>query len=96
MLAFRDFIPRQLEPPRFGFSSDAVQGTYASLDETLAVANEWLAGAGVSVVTVETIVLPSLWADWEQGSKDPVVGAPSGAPLWYQFIRVWYELDAGS
>lgn len=91
MLAFKDFVPRQLRAPRFGFNADALQGEYETLEAALAAANEWLAGQSVRVVTVETVVLPNLWTEWEQGSADPVLGSPSGGPLWYQFIRVWYE-----
>jgi hypothetical protein len=91
MLVFRDFVPRQLQAPRLGLSAKALQGEFESLESALAAANAWLAGAGVEVVNVETVVLPNLWNNWEEGSQDPVLGGSSGAMYWHQFIRVWYR-----
>ena len=91
MLTFKDFVPRQLKAPRLGFSAAALEGEYETLDAALSAANEWRAQQQVTVVNVETVVLPNLWSSWEEGSKDPVLGSPSGAPLWHQFIRIWYE-----
>lgn len=94
MFCFRDFVPRQIQPPRFGLSVTAQQGEYETLESALAAANEWLDREAVRVVNLETVVLPNLWSGWEEGSQDAVLGTPSGAPLWYQFIRVWYETAA--
>jgi hypothetical protein len=91
MLAYQDFVPKQLKAPHFGLSTDALQGSYETLDTALAAANQWVRERGVTIVNVETVVLPNLWANWEQGSADPVLGAGTNSPLWYQFIRVWYE-----
>ena len=90
MLAFKDFVPRQLRAPRLGFSSEALQGDYETLDAALTAANAWLREAGVEVVNVETVVLPNLWSSYEHGSADPALGS-TGSPIWNQFIRVWYR-----
>ena len=91
MLVFKDFVPRQLQAPRFGFTTTALQGEYETLDAAVRAANEWIAQHGVRVLNVETVVLPNLWAGWEHGSTDPAVGSGQGAHLWHQFIRLWYE-----
>jgi hypothetical protein len=91
MLQYRDFVPQQLQAPRLGFSATAMQGQYEDLDAALAAANAWLSGTAVELVNVETVVLPNLWADWEQGTKDAALGGTSGSPSWHQFIRIWYR-----
>jgi hypothetical protein len=91
MLAFKDFVPKQLKAPHFGLSAEAQQGSYESLEVALAAANAWVREENVTLVNVETVVLPNLWANWEQGSADPVLGVGTTTPLWHQFIRVWYE-----
>jgi hypothetical protein len=95
MLQFRDFVPRQLQAPHFGLTSEALQGQYETLEAALGAANEWLGGAGVRIVNVETVVLPNLWAVWEEGSHDPVLSSPGGSARWFQFIRVWFEEKPG-
>ncbi len=91
MIAFRDFVPRQVRAPHLGLNASAVQGEYEPLQSALEEANRWIAEAGVKVLNVETVLLPNLWSTYEHGSADPVLGAPNAAPLWYQVIRVWYE-----
>lgn len=91
MLAFKDFVPKQLRPPHLGLSVSAIQGEYETLSAALAAANRWLEQEGARVLNVETVVLPNLGANWEEGSGDPVLGTPSGSVLWHQVIRVWYE-----
>ena len=91
MLKFVDFVPRQLKAPRFGLTPGAIQGEYESLENALEAANTWLTRSGSRVVNVETVVLPNLGANWEEGSRDPVLGNAQGGELWHQFIRIWYE-----
>ena len=94
MLAFRDFVPRQLRAPHLGISVEAVQGEYETLESALNALNQWRDLEKVRVLNVETVVLPNLDAKWEEGTNDPVLGASgAGAQLWYQFFRVWYEAD---
>jgi hypothetical protein len=95
MLSFRDFVPQQVRAPHLGLSADAVQGEYEPLQNALDRANQWIAESGVRVLNVETVLLPNLWSAYEHGSQDPVFGGPSGAPLWYQIIRVWHQVESG-
>jgi hypothetical protein len=91
MIAFRDFVPRQLRGPRFGFSPTAVQGEYDTFDAAVAAANEWRSRESIRVINVETVVLPNIWEGGEAGSTDPALGTLARAPVWHQFVRVWYE-----
>ena len=94
MLHFKDFVPRQLHAPHFGLSVSALQGEYETLDAALTAANEWKRHSAARIVNVETVVLPGIWEKHEQGSQDPVLGTGGNtSPLWYQFIRVWYETE---
>jgi len=93
MIVFKDFVPRQLRAPRFGLDVKSVQGEYESLAAALQAANEWRSRNAVHILNVETVVLPNLGTNWEEGSTDPVLGMPSSSCLWHQFIRIWYEED---
>ncbi len=90
-LAFKDFVPKQLRAPRFGLSSQALEGEYETFESAVAAMNDWRRTEPVHVVQLETVVLPNLWANWEHGSIDPALSAGQGSPIWFQFIRVWYE-----
>jgi hypothetical protein len=87
MIQFRDFAPRQLEPPAF-LRPPAFEG----LDAVLAAANDWVRREGIDVLNVETVVLPNLWAPHSRGTADPNRALPPDfAAAWNQFIRVWYR-----
>ena len=92
MIAFRDFVPRQLRAPRLSFHVEQLVGEYESFAAALAAANEWLASQPVRVLNVETVVLPNLWSPREAGSQDPALAVQEGA-VFHQFIRIWYEAE---
>jgi hypothetical protein len=87
MIAYRDFVPRQVDPPGF-----LTPGTYESFADAVAAANEWLLSEHVRVVNVETVVLPNIWSRFEEGSADASLGTSGESPShWHQFVRIWYE-----
>ncbi len=87
MISFRDFAPRQVAPAAL-----FKQASYESLDEALADANDWIARKGVTVLNVETVVLPNLNSSSAEGTEDPnVVTNAEFLMTWNQFIRVWYN-----
>ena len=48
----------------------------------------------VDVVNVETVVLPNIWSQYEEGTTDPALHTSGDmASQWNQFIRVWYRAD---
>jgi hypothetical protein len=87
MIAYRDFAPEQLSAPAL-----LKAATFASLDDALANANEWIDNSGVDVVNVETVILPNLWGPCSKGTVDPNRVLQSDfAVAWNQFIRVWFR-----
>ena len=94
MLAFQDFVPKQIRAPRLSFNVADLHGEYESFDAALAAAHAWVEENQVRVINVETVVLPNLWSPYEEGSRDPAIIANDGATF-HQFIRVWYDPGAG-
>lgn len=87
MLLFKDFVPRQLKSP--GFFKDA---SYESFDAAVQAAGAWLNSSGVELVQLETVVLPNIWSDNEEGSADPALRtAGELSSQWHQFVRCWYR-----
>jgi hypothetical protein len=87
-LRYIDFMPKQVRAP--GLLSE---GLYENFDAALAAANQWLADhPSVQLLQVETVVLPNLWNDWEEGTKDGSIATSGDSPSrWHQFLRVWYH-----
>jgi hypothetical protein len=85
MLAYKDFYPKIEEKGGY-FTPDKWQ----SLEAAMADANAWLTESKVSVLNVETVVLPNMWSDYEEGPQDAHLTALGTRVNWYQFIRVWY------
>jgi hypothetical protein len=82
-VAFKDFFP---QVTRSGFlSSD-----YESFDQVVNRANEWMAGAGVHVLNVETLVLPNV-NDGEEAVQTNIRTSGEMSSYWRQLLRVWYE-----
>ena len=86
MLQFKDFVPKQINPP--GIFSP---GEYEDIEDAMRAANEWLAESHAKLINVETVVLPNIWSRYEQGTTDPSLGISGEDPShWHQFIRCWY------
>ena len=60
MLKYKDFVPKEIEAPGF-----FKEGKHESFDHAMEAANEWLANNEVTVISIETVVLPNIWANWE-------------------------------
>lgn len=87
MLKYKDFVPKELEAPGF-----FKEGQHENFDDAVKEVNEWLANNKISLVSLETVVLPNIWSRWEEGSADASLGTSSDAPSrWHQFIRCWYK-----
>ena len=63
---------------------------FKSLDTALAKVNAWVDETGIEVVSIETVTLPNIHSESEEGTGDTELPA-SNYSLWYQFIRVWYR-----
>jgi UTP-glucose-1-phosphate uridylyltransferase len=95
MIACQDFVPNRLREYSKGLTEQLFflptnQGEYETFGAAIAAANEWIKDNSVRVVGIETVVLPNIWEDWEQGSQDPALRT-FHKPIWHQFVRVWYE-----
>ena len=92
MIGFMDFAPRMVRPGALFRLAE-----YEALQQAVAAANQWVRHYGVSVLNVETVVLPNIYRSGEQGSADPhLVTSGEMRSEWFQVVRVWYEApDAG-
>ena len=87
ILQYKDFSPSAVEHKVFSTE-------YESFSEVVAHANEWIRDSGVTVLNVETILLPNL-----QNLKDTlqVIQSVSGeiivSSYLFQVLRVWYNSD---
>lgn len=87
MLRYKDFVPKQIEAPGF-----LKEGAHENFDHAVEEANRWLKENSVTVISIETVVLPNIWSKWEEGSVDASLGTSSDAPSrWHQFLRCWYR-----
>ena len=86
-LKYKDFSPPAVE-------NKVIPTKYENFPEVVAHANEWIRSSGVTVLNVETILLPNL-----QNLKDTlqVIQSVSGeiivSSYLFQVLRVWYDSD---
>lgn len=90
MIAYKDFVPRQLKAPALSFNLAEAAGTYETFHDAVTAANVWLSQNPVRLIQLETVVLPNVWMRWEQGTEDASLRTGEAAQ-WHQFLRVWYE-----
>jgi hypothetical protein len=82
MIAFKDFAPAWNED----------EEEFAPFETAVDAANEWIARHGVHVMSVETVVLPNVWDEGEEGSTDSSLDVHDDyTSTWHQFVRVWYQ-----
>jgi len=87
-IAFKDFAPEVTK--HAGIFSPA---TYEQLQQTVDRANAWIKAEAVSLMNIETVVLPNIHSPSEEGTTDPDVRTSGDfASHWHQFIRVWYQI----
>lgn len=80
MINFKDFFPQVLQQKRF-----TADDTYENFSSLMAKVNQWLTDEKVKLVNIETVVL-----------RDPDAQRTrflAEEPFFYQFIRVWYEIE---
>ena len=86
MLKYKDFVPQEIEAPGF-----FKEGKHESFDHAMEAANDWLVNNEVSVISIETVVLPNIWENWEEGSVAASLGTSSDGPSrWHQLMRCRY------
>lgn len=83
-LEYKNFSPPAVENKVFSTE-------YESFSEVVAHANDWIRDSGVTVLNVETVVLPNL-RDAKDTSQVMKTIGQSGCYL-FQVVRVWYNGD---
>jgi len=88
MIQYRDFAPARV-------SGGLLHGDhYETFDHAVAAADAWIAEQQITLITMETVVLPNIWSHEEEGTSDGRVEtaeAMTSVNAWYQFVRVWYR-----
>lgn len=90
-IGYRDFVPKRMTQPGGWFWTKDI--FYESLDEAVEAANRWIAEAGdLKILSVETVVLPNIWEEYEEGSTDGALRTSGDtSSYWHQFVRIWYQ-----
>ncbi|MEL6178693.1 MAG: hypothetical protein AAFS10_07050 [Myxococcota bacterium] len=91
MLKFKDFVPNRIPGQGGGFFSPGQPDRHETIHEALEEANAWISSQNIDVINVETVVLPNIWEDHEEGSEDGSLYTGSTFSHWHQFIRCWYK-----
>ena len=90
-LAFRDFSPHLLSAPRRGVATQ-----WEPLTGVVARASQWLDGAGLRAISIETLLLPVS----KHATPNPSAGSNlerwDEDHLWLQVVRVWHEAAPAS
>ena len=95
ILQYKDFSPsayKDFSPP--AVKNKVIPTKYENFPEVVAHANEWIRSSGVTVLNVETVLLPNL-----QNLKDTlqviqsVSGPVMNSSYLFQVLRVWYNSD---
>ena len=87
-LSYKDFFPVVLKSGFFSTEHEA-------LPATVARASEWVSEAGIQVINVETVVLPTI-ESVEDASQVGIRTSGERSSHWYQIVRVWYESSSPS
>ncbi|MBH23529.1 MAG: hypothetical protein CMH57_03495 [Myxococcales bacterium] len=91
MIKFKDFVPKRIPGTTGGFFSSGEPERYETIQDALEAANNWIVDETIQIVNVETVVLPNIWAEHEEGSEDGSLYTGSTSSHWHQFIRCWYQ-----
>jgi hypothetical protein len=85
MIKCKDFVPEIIKRGGF-FTTAKAQEFQTCLDR----GNQWISDENVEVVYIETVVLPNIHDELEEGSMDTNLDTHGDATSnWNQFFRVW-------
>lgn len=85
-IGYKDFLPAVLKSGLFSTEHE-------TLPLAVARANEWIRESGVTVINVETVVLPNV-REVEDASQVGIRTSGELSSYWFQIVRVWYDDDA--
>jgi hypothetical protein len=85
MIAFQDFAPAQLAPAAGGVQCEP-------FDRAVVAANTWIQQYSVTVLNVETLLLPNVWNSTARGTLESRLHSSGDMSThWYQVVRVWFD-----
>ena len=84
IIQYKDLSPSAVE-------HKVLSTEYENFSEVVAHANEWIRNSGVTVLNVETVLLPNLREAKDTSQVMKTIGQ-SGCYL-FQVVRVWYNDD---
>jgi hypothetical protein len=85
MIAFKDFAPRMTDTGGLLGSP-----SFQTMEETVERASLWCEKNGVVPLNIETLLLPDIHDEGEEGSGDPHLVTGTSGTEWHQVVRVWY------
>jgi hypothetical protein len=84
-IEYRDFLPEETQ--RGGLFGGV---DFSSFDSCVDALNLWLNQNPVTVIRVETVILPNIHNVIEHGSTDTELHT-THRDVWHQFVRLWYS-----
>ncbi|MEI7928050.1 MAG: hypothetical protein WCH40_05825 [Verrucomicrobiales bacterium] len=87
-IGYKDFFP---EIVKAGFFTN----DHESMSATVARANVWLTTSDLTVITIETVVLPNISSE-TGASQSSIRTSGEISSFWHQVVRVWYEVPGAS
>jgi hypothetical protein len=84
-IGYKDFLPAVLKSGFFSTEHEV-------LPAAVVRANEWIATSGVTVINVETVVLPNV-REVDDASRVGLRTSGEMSSHWFQVVRVWYEME---
>ena len=85
-IRFKDFVPEDIT------SGFAITRKYETAEDVVTRANAWVSQSGVSIMNVETVVMPKVLLS--SGTSGTSVAIDVGSAImsqWVQVVRVWYS-----
>ncbi len=87
MIRFKDFVPQKIK--KGGLLSGAKYEQFIDMTEA---ADKWAKDNSFKIINIETVVLPNIWDEDEEGSEDvDLLTSGTNSSSWHQFIRIWYR-----
>ena len=94
MIRFQDFAPKRTGTAKVLIFSSAIYEDFAA---AAVAASEWIERNQIELVNIETVVLPNMHSQSEEGTVDGSLHTSGERHAsWHQFVRVWYRFDGTS
>lgn len=87
MIQFKDFAIKTIN------KSPIRAPQFEPLEETMTRVNAWIEENEVTVLNIETLIMPNIFRGKEQrtSTRGSYVQSSENFTWWYQIFRVWYQ-----